>query len=65
MPLWAQSLIATAGWRWAYVVIGAVVAAVTLPVVGLFLKERPENIGLLPDGANTAPNPESLESSED
>jgi len=60
MPLWAQSLIVTAGWRWAYVVIGAVVVAVTLPVVGLFLKERPENIGLLPDGANTAPNPESL-----
>jgi MFS family permease len=60
MPLWAQSLIATAGWRWAYVVIGAAVAAVTLPVVGLFLKERPENIGLLLNGANTAPNPESL-----
>jgi MFS family permease len=60
MPLWAHSLIATAGWRWAYVVIGAAVVAVTLPVVGLFLKECPENAGLLPDGANTAPHPESL-----
>ncbi len=50
-PPVAQSLIAAAGWRVAYLILGLVVIVVTVPVVGIFLKEKPQMIGLLPDGA--------------
>lgn len=50
MPILAHSLIEAMGWRAAYVVIGLLVIVVTLPVVGVFLKEKPEMMGLLPDG---------------
>lgn len=49
-PSAAQALISVAGWRVTYVVIGFVVVTVTLPVAGLFLEERPEQMGLQPDG---------------
>lgn len=51
-PSAAQALISRVGWRATYVVIGVVVVAVTIPVAGLFLKEKPEQMGLQPDGAN-------------
>jgi len=51
MPSLSYALIATVGWRMAYVLIGLTVIVVTVPVVGLFLKERPQMMGLLPDGA--------------
>jgi len=51
MPSVAQHLITLAGWRTAYAIIGFVVLAVSVPVVGVFLKESPEKMGLLPDGA--------------
>jgi MFS family permease len=50
MPSLSYALIATVGWRTAYVLIGIAVIVVTIPVVGLFLKERPQTMGLLPDG---------------
>ncbi|MBA2526264.1 MAG: MFS transporter [Pyrinomonadaceae bacterium] len=50
MPTLSYALIATIGWRMAYVVIGIAVVAVTIPVVGLFLRETPQRMGLLPDG---------------
>ena len=50
MPAFAQRLIAMLGWRLTYVVIGLLVLAVSVPVVALFLKESPEEKGLLPDG---------------
>ena len=46
----AQALIATVGWRHAYVLLGLLAIGVTVPVVGLFLKEAPQTMGLLPDG---------------
>ena len=49
-PPIAQRLIASFGWRSAYAIFGAAVLAVSIPIVGLFLKSRPEDIGLLPDG---------------
>src|SRR5262245_38353750 len=52
-PPVAQSLIAAAGWRVAYLTLGLVVILVTVPVVGIFLKEKPQMVGLLPDGAHT------------
>ena len=50
MPSLSYALIVRVGWRMAYVLIGLFVIAVTLPIVGLFLKERPQLMGLLPDG---------------
>src|SRR5262245_5106329 len=50
MPSFAHALIARVGWRLAYVIIGAMVMAVTFPVVALFLKEAPREMGLWPDG---------------
>jgi MFS family permease len=57
-PPVAQSLIAAAGWRVAYLILGLVVIVVTVPVVGIFLKEKPQMMSLLPDGAH-APQRES------
>jgi MFS family permease len=50
MPPLAQALITGVGWRQAYVVLGLLTVAGTLPVVGLLLKESPQLMGLAPDG---------------
>ena len=55
IPSVAQRLIATLGWRLSYTVFGLTILLIPLPVVAAFLKERPENMGLLPDGAGEAP----------
>src|SRR5262249_1600187 len=49
-----QALITTVGWRYAYVFLGLLAIGVTVPVVGLFLKEAPQLMGLLPDGERVA-----------
>jgi predicted MFS family arabinose efflux permease len=51
MPLAAQYLIAEFGWRMAFVVVGAAILLFSLPVLATFLKEKPEVMGLLPDGS--------------
>jgi cyanate permease len=51
IPSVSQRLIVTLGWRLAYAVFGLLIVLIPLPVVAAFLKERPENMGLLPDGA--------------
>jgi MFS family permease len=53
-PPLAQALISTVGWRQAYVFLGLLVIGITIPVVGLFLKEAPQMLGLLPDGEMVA-----------
>jgi MFS family permease len=50
LPPISQALVSSIGWRNAYAVLGVAVIVVTLPVVGLFLKDKPAMIGLLPDG---------------
>jgi MFS family permease len=52
MPALAQRLIALLGWRSTYTVMGVLVLVVSFPVVGLFLKNSPEEMALLPDGAS-------------
>jgi MFS family permease len=54
MPALAQRLISILGWRSTYMVIGLLVLVVSVPVVAFFLKESPEEMGLLPDGAIAA-----------
>jgi MFS family permease len=53
VPL-SQYVINIAGWRMAYIVLGAVVL-VTIPALTLlFQRHRPEDMGLLPDGGPAA-----------
>src|SRR5579863_3237317 len=51
IPSIAQRVVSTYGWRTAYSIFGLAILLIPLPVVAGFLKERPEDIGLLPDGA--------------
>jgi MFS family permease len=51
MPSVAQRLIVLFGWREAYAVFGWLVLIISVPVVGAFLREKPEQMNLLPDGA--------------
>ncbi len=50
LPPIAQRLIILFGWRSAYAIVGFAVLAISLPVVGIFLKDSPEKMGLQPDG---------------
>ncbi|MBI4334334.1 MAG: MFS transporter [Chloroflexi bacterium] len=54
VPL-AERLIAGLGWRWAYLDLGLLLWALTLPAVAFLMRNRPEEMGLLPDGATPAP----------
>ena len=47
LGLW---LIHSYGWRWAYAILGLTVWLLLLPLLGLFFRNRPENIGQQPDG---------------
>ena len=54
MPSVAQRLVASFGWRLSYSIFGLAILVIPLPVVAAFLEERPENMGLLPDGSTEA-----------
>lgn len=49
-PLLFRRIIDGVGWRWAWVIIGAGVAAIVIPMARFALIDRPEDIGQLPDG---------------
>jgi len=51
MPSLTQQLITRFGWHTAYTILGSGVWLVGVPTVAAFLKERPQDLGLLPDGA--------------
>jgi MFS family permease len=51
MPVVSQQLISRFGWRTSYQILGGVLIVIALPVVAVLLKERPQDLGLLPDGA--------------
>ncbi|MFN0073172.1 MAG: MFS transporter [Chloroflexota bacterium] len=54
----AQALITTAGWRTAWLVLGGGTGLLLAVLAAIFLRHRPEDMGLLPDG-DPAPSPES------
>lgn len=56
LPPFAQYLIAMGGWRLAYRTMGAASLLIALPLVACILKERPEALNLLPDGAPAMPS---------
>ena len=56
MPLFAASLIVYAGWRGAWVVFGLLTLALVVGPSLLFMRRRPEDMGLLPDGGSQNDN---------
>jgi MFS family permease len=52
MPVAAASLILYTGWRGAWVVFGFVTLALVVGPSLLFMRRRPEDMGLLPDGGS-------------
>src|SRR5688572_28455303 len=53
LPLLASPAIGTWGWRGAWVALAIVVLLLTLPA-GILVRRRPEDLGLHPDGAQSA-----------
>jgi MFS family permease len=45
-----QYLISSRGWQFAFLIFSFLVLAIPLPLNALFLKHRPQEMGLLPDG---------------
>ncbi|MDA1128761.1 MAG: MFS transporter [Chloroflexi bacterium] len=54
-PPLARILIDNIGWRGAYAVIGAVAIGIIVPVAIFIVKNRPEDVGLFPDGSSEPP----------
>src|SRR5213593_491194 len=52
MPLLAASLILHTGWRGAWAVFGLVTLGLVVGPALLFMRRRPEDMGLLPDGTS-------------
>lgn len=47
----SQKFITLWGWRTSFVILGIIVIVILLPLNGIFLRHKPEEMGLLPDGA--------------
>lgn len=56
------AIISEHGWRWAYITFGALILLVVTPLLGLLLRDRPEDKGLLPYGCRPAETRTSSES---
>jgi MFS family permease len=60
VPLF-QYIISLWGWRAAFLIFSLLVFAIPLPLNAIFLKHRPEEIGLLPDGDSADDKPEEAQ----
>jgi MFS family permease len=49
-PYVINTLIPLYGWRFTYVILGAILILVMVPIGWVFVRDRPENYGLHPDG---------------
>lgn len=56
---WLESYIATYGWRQTWVVLGLAVGVIMLPLIWWIIRDKPEDLGLLPDG-KPAPTADEL-----
>ena len=54
-PPVARFLIDSIGWREAYAVLGAVAVGLIVPAALFVIKNRPEDVGLFPDGSSRPP----------
>lgn len=53
IALLAQWLISTMGWRMAFLVLSVIPSIIIVPLTARFIRYRPQDLGLLPDGATT------------
>jgi len=60
----SQVLIAALGWRGAYFTLAGIVITVLLPLVVIFMRTRPQDIGLSPDGDSLIDEAEKGQPSE-
>jgi MFS family permease len=51
LPSVAQQMVRAFGWRQSYSIFGLAILLIPLPIVAVFLKEKPEHMGLLQDGS--------------
>ena len=58
-PPFAKFLIDSIEWRGAYTVLGVLVIGLIVPVVLLIVRNRPEDMGLFPDGSDGPPASET------
>lgn len=58
-PFLINSLIPLYGWRWTYVILGVMVAGIMVPLGWIFVRNRPEDHGLYPDGEPPASSEQS------
>lgn len=58
LPPLARFLIDGVGWRNAYLVFGIAIWAVVVPVAIFLVRNRPEDVGMYPDGADHPPHGE-------
>jgi MFS family permease len=58
LPPLSRYLIDSIGWRGAYMVLGGIVWVLIIPSAILIVRNRPEDMGLHPDGADEAPEHE-------
>jgi predicted MFS family arabinose efflux permease len=56
MPPLAAQLVEKFGWRLTYSIFGFAILLIPLPMVAAFLKGKPQDMGLLPDGATATPS---------
>ncbi len=54
IPFIAQQMILISSWRIATISLGGLVWALTLIPIGIWLRRKPEDMGLLPDGIRTS-----------
>lgn len=59
VPDWLSQSIAAYGWRWTYQAIGGCVLLGLVPMLILFYRNRPEDVGQLLDGRKPQPTNES------
>jgi MFS family permease len=64
MPVLAASLILQTGWRGAWVVFGVLTVILVVGPSLLFMRRRPEDMGLLPDGGSAAQHGSSARAKE-
>lgn len=49
---WVQRMLEVRDWREVWVILGIGMAAIVIPLTWLFMRDRPEDYGLIPDGDN-------------
>jgi MFS family permease len=54
-PYFINALIPLYGWRFTYMLLGTLIILVMLPIGWLFIRNKPEDYGLLPDGQTDTP----------